>query len=44
MTDLSRQSAANIAAALRSGATTAVAITQEVLARLAAYDAVQPQI
>jgi len=41
---MNRQSATNIAAAIRSGATSAVAVAQEVLARLAAYDAVQPQI
>ncbi|WP_423603259.1 allophanate hydrolase [Sphingomonas sp. MS122] len=44
MTALNRQSAAAIAGAVASGATSAVAVVEDTLARLAAYDAVQPQI
>lgn len=44
MTDLSRLSVKAIADAVNSRASTAVSIAQETLARLAAYDAVQPQI
>lgn len=44
MTVLDRRSAAAIAQAVRSGATSAVAVAENTLARLAAYDAVQPQI
>ncbi len=43
MTDLARLDAGAIAAAVGSGATSAVAIITDVLARLALYDAVQPQ-
>ncbi len=41
---LERQSAAAIAAAVSAGATTAVAVVEEALARIAAYDGIQPQI
>lgn len=41
---LSRRSATGIAAAVAAGRTSAVAVIEETLARLAAYDAVQPQI
>ncbi|WDF74613.1 allophanate hydrolase [Novosphingobium sp. KACC 22771] len=41
---MNRQSATKIAAAVRSGQTSAVEVARDVLARLAAYDAVQPQI
>ena len=41
---MNRQSATNIAAAIRSGQTSAVEVARDVLARLAAYDAIQPQI
>jgi allophanate hydrolase len=44
MTALDRQSVSDIAAAVNSGASSAVAVAEETLARLAAYDAVQPQI
>ncbi|WP_417620602.1 allophanate hydrolase [Parasphingorhabdus sp.] len=44
MTALDRQSPAAIAAAVNSGETNALAVAEETLARLAAYDAVQPQI
>ena len=44
MTDLDRRSAAEIAAAVNAGRTSAVAVAEETLARLAAYDAVQSQI
>lgn len=44
MTALDRRSAAAIADAMRAGATSAVAVAEETLARLAAYDAVQPEI
>jgi len=44
MTALDRRSAAAIAAAVNSGASSALAQAEETLARLAAYDAVQPQI
>ena len=43
MTALDRRSASGIAGAVASGATSAVAVMEETLARLAAYDAVQPQ-
>jgi len=39
-----RRSASAIAQAVASGATSAVAVAEETLARLGAYDAVQPQI
>lgn len=39
-----RLSASAIAAAVTGGATSAVAVMEETLARLAAYDAVQPQV
>jgi allophanate hydrolase len=44
MTALDRRSVADIAAAVNGGASSAVAVAEETLARLAAYDAVQPQI
>ncbi|MCW4462944.1 allophanate hydrolase [Sphingomonas sp. BT-65] len=44
MTVLNRRSAAEIAAAVAAGRTSAVAVIEETLARLAAYDAVEPQI
>ena len=44
MTALDRRRAAAIAAAVNSGRSSAVAAAEETLARLAAYDAVQPQI
>ncbi|MGF7169476.1 allophanate hydrolase [Sphingobium xanthum] len=44
MTALDRRSVADVAAAVNSGASSAVAVAEETLARLAAYDAVQPQI
>ncbi|MGB3469378.1 MAG: allophanate hydrolase [Erythrobacter sp.] len=44
MTTLDRQSPAAIAAAVNSGATSAEAVARDTLERLAAYDAVQPQV
>ena len=44
MTDFTRLSAAAIAAAVNAGTTTALAVMEETLARLAAYDAHQPQV
>ena len=44
MTDFVRLSAGAIAGAVSSGATTALAVMEETLARLAAYDAHQPQV
>jgi allophanate hydrolase len=44
MTELNRQSAAAIAAAVNAGTTSAVAVAEDILARIAAYDAVQPQV
>ncbi len=44
MTDLSRLSASAIAASVNSGETTALAVIEGTLARLAAYDAHQPQV
>jgi allophanate hydrolase len=44
MIELPRLSATAIAAAVQSGETSATAIAQDILARLAAYDAIQPQI
>ena len=44
MTALDRLDAAAIAAAVNGGERSAVAVAEETLARLAAYDAVQPQI
>jgi allophanate hydrolase len=41
---LNRQSANRIAAAVRRGETTAVAVAEDALARIEAYDAVQPQV
>ncbi|MEI6642786.1 MAG: allophanate hydrolase [Novosphingobium sp.] len=41
---LGRQSAAAIAAAVSAGTTSAVAVAEEALARIAAYDGIQPQI
>ena len=39
-----RRSAGAIAAAVNAGRTSAVAVAEEMIARIAAYDAVQPQI
>jgi allophanate hydrolase len=44
MTELDRRGVAAIADAVNSGASSALAVAEETLARLAAYDAVQPQI
>ena len=44
MTDLSRQNTITIATAVNTGQTTAIAIAEDVIARLAVYDAIQPQI
>ncbi|QNE06400.1 allophanate hydrolase [Croceicoccus marinus] len=44
MTELTRQSVTAIADAVSSGRTTALAVTEDTLARIEAYDAVQPQI
>jgi allophanate hydrolase len=44
MTALNRQSASKIAAAVRSGETTALAVAEDALARIEAYDTVQPQV
>ena len=44
MTVLDRLSPAAIAAAVNDGTSSALAVAEEILARLAAYDAVQPQI
>ncbi|OYX62863.1 MAG: allophanate hydrolase [Novosphingobium sp. 32-60-15] len=44
MTTFERQSATAIAHAVRTGQTTAVALVDEIHARLFAYDAIQPQI
>ncbi|HEX7872446.1 MAG TPA: allophanate hydrolase [Sphingobium sp.] len=44
MTDLSRRSATAIAAAVNEGRTSAVTVAEETIARLLAYDAIQPQI
>ncbi|QUT07113.1 allophanate hydrolase [Sphingobium phenoxybenzoativorans] len=44
MTGLDRCGVASIAAAVNSGQTTALAVAEETLARIAAYDAIQPQI
>jgi len=44
MTAPERLSAGAIAAAVRAGKTSAVAVMEDTLARLAAYDAVQPQV
>ena len=44
MTDLNRQSVTAIADAVSSGRTTALAIAEDTLARIEAYDAIQPQI
>jgi allophanate hydrolase len=44
MTSLDQRSAAALAAAVNGGETSAVAIAEDTLARIAAYDAVQPQI
>ena len=41
---LDRRSAATIAAAVQAGRTSAVAVAQETIARLEAYDAIQPQV
>lgn len=44
MTVLDRRSAAAIAAGVNAGTTPAVAVMEETLARIAAYDAIQPQV
>jgi len=44
MTALDRQSAAAIAAAVNQGRSSAVAVARETLARIAFYDAIQPQV
>lgn len=44
MSASARQSAAAIAAAVHAGRTSAVAVAEETMARIEAYDAVQPQI
>ncbi len=44
MTTLDRRSAIAIAQAVNTGRTSAVAVAEETLARLAAYDPIQPQI
>lgn len=44
MTVLNRRSAIEIAAAVNAGQTSAVAVAEETLTGLAAYDAIQPQI
>ncbi len=44
MTALDRRSAGALADAVNSGATSAVAVAEDTLARLVAYDAVQPQL
>ena len=44
MSAFARRSAGEIAEAVSSGATTALAVMEETLARLAAYDAHQPQV
>jgi allophanate hydrolase len=44
MTDLARRSATAIAAAVNAGQTTALAVMEDTLARIAGYDAHQPQV
>jgi len=44
MTMMDRRSAAGIAAAVTTGRTSAAAVAEETMARIAAYDAVQPQV
>jgi allophanate hydrolase len=44
MSELTRRSASATAAAVNTGGTSAVAVAEETIARLACYDAVQPQI
>ncbi|MYL99376.1 allophanate hydrolase [Novosphingobium sp. FGD1] len=44
MTTVDRLSASRIAAAVRAGETTALAVAEDTFARIAAYDAVQPQV
>ena len=44
MTTLDRRSATAIAQAINAGETSAVAVAEETLARLATYDSIQPQI
>lgn len=44
MTTFSRQKATSIASSVNSGKTSAIAVAEDVIARLAAYDAIQPQI
>lgn len=44
MSAYNRQSATQIATEVRAGRTSAVAVAEETLARIAAYDAIQPQV
>ena len=44
MTTLDRRSTTQIAAAVNAGEISAVAVAEETLARLVAYEAVQPQV
>lgn len=44
MTTVDRLSASRIAATVRAGETTALAVAEDTLARIEAYDAVQPQV
>ena len=44
MTQFCRQNATSIAQAVNSRKTSAIAVVEDVIARLAAYDAIQPQI
>ncbi len=44
MTDLHRLSPSAIAASVNTGATTALAVAQDALARVAAYNTIQPQV
>lgn len=44
MTTFFRQKASSVAQAVNTGKTSAIAIAEETIARLAAYDAIQPQI
>ncbi|CAM4268837.1 allophanate hydrolase [Novosphingobium lubricantis] len=44
MTELTRRSASVIARAVNAGQTTAIAVAEETLERLAVYDSIQPQI
>ena len=44
MTTFCRQKATSVACSVNDGKTTAIAVAEDVIARLAAYDAIQPQI